>query len=307
MRIVQLSISHHRGAPHRLHQALTSAGLDCDLVCLEPSPIPCGGENPSWARCLELIDQAQVVHLHGLETYGLLEPELRGRPFLVQVHNPGPPEVDLEPGLPLVVASPALQQRFTDAELMPHVIMSAQLPRSAPLGSGPLRIFTSPTLPAEIRALYARFLEPVVAHLAPRVVHVAPVKESPPEQLAQLRASCHISLQRLDGDLDAETLEALAQGLVVVSGLSDVALARVAGLLGDHPPLERANQVAELGGLLVRLVQLALSNPVPFQRRRDRGPAFIRQRCDPTMATQRWINLYQATAGQQTSQLREAG
>lgn len=281
--------------PYRLMRALNSTtDIRCRMLTLGGIHFPTDVVDPPWGRCRQMIAEADVVHVHGLTTYGLFQKELQAGAFLVQIHGVPDRGVGFEPDVPHVVATPDLLQDFPGALFLPNLVLAADLPLSAPLGAGPLRIFKSPSLHDKNQELFELFLGPIIQRLAPRVQYVAPPGPLPHAQLARLRASCQVSLDHLQGYYGLESLEALAQGLVAVNGASEQALSHLDALLGAPPPFAVAREPARLGQLLLRLVEQALGAPEQLARRRARGANFMARHYTVGRLVSWWRYLYEA-------------
>lgn len=286
--------------PYRMMRALAAAGEQCQLLCLRADLFPGDRVNPSWGHCRELMDRAEVVHVHGLTTFGLLEPELRGRAFLVHVHGGADrDEPCATTDFPHVVATPDLLQQYPRAVFMPNLVLSEDLPRARPLGQGPVRVFKSPSCHPKHQQLCGQLMERIAGHLGPAAVqYVAPQGLMPHADLARLRASCQISLDHLHGYYGLESLESLAQGLVAINGATARCLEQVAQVVGQAPPFAVARDAESLAQLLVDLVLEALTEPARFCQRQARGPQFISRHYGVEQFVERWRELYRAAMGQ---------
>ncbi|MCC6751558.1 MAG: hypothetical protein IT371_28155 [Deltaproteobacteria bacterium] len=286
--------------PFRLGRALRAQGVRCDAVMLDPRSFPPEHPeervNPPWGETRRLIGEADVIHVHGLTTFALFEAELAGRPVLLHIHGDPDRRLALRLEVPQVVSTPDLLAPFPQAVYCPNLILPDELPLSAPLGGGPLRIFKSPSLHDKHQELFAQLLDPILRQLPGRVVYVAPNSLMRAKALAQVRASCHVSLDHLHGYYGLESLEALAQGLVAVNGLSAQGRLRFTEAVGAPPPFAVARSVTEAGTLLVTLVEEALTRPERFAARRAAGVNFIQRYYRPERLVGRWLAMYAAVA-----------
>ena len=290
------------GMPHRLARMLRGRSVRSPLVLFGSSPFEAGGPDdhidPSWSRLSALIREASLIHVHGLATYSLLRPELASKPFLVHIHGTPDRASGYLPAFPHVVATPDLLDDFPQATFIPNMIERTGLEASAPFsGAEPLRIFKSPSLHDKHQKLFAKMVGAVADRIGERMAYVAPAQPMPHRELCALRASCHISLDHLHGYYGLESLEALAQGLVAVNGLSAVNRRRVASVLGSAPPFAIAREPAAVGQLLITLVQEALTDPARFAARRAKGPAYMAQVHSEEALAELWLRTYRALEG----------
>ena len=287
------------GMPHRLRQALDACDdVDCRMLTLASGFFfPADVVNPTWGECQRMIAEADVVHVHGLSTYGLFQAELRHKPFLVHIHGVPDRGLSFCPDFPHVVATPDLMEDYPQALFLPNLVLNQELPPSAPLGDGPLRVFKSPSLHPKNSDVFEVFMGPIIRHLAPQVQYVAPRRVMPHAELVKLRASCQISLDHLQGYYGLESLEALAQGMVAVNGASRQTMDRLSAVLGCPPPFAVAREPAQVGQLLLRLAQEALGDPRLLERRRQQGRRFMTEHYPSERLVRWWRHLYEATLG----------
>jgi hypothetical protein len=301
MRVLQLSLTPMAGMPLIMGRILKDIGID-GSVALGASRIAAMFDTSgldahmvtSDAALEQLVASADVVQLHGLQTFFRHAPLLDGKKIVVHIHGAPDRGCGYQPAVPHVVATPDLLDDFPEGRYIPNAIVTDALISSRPLGDGPLRVFKSPSLHDKNQAFFGQLMRTIGAHIGRRhLVYVAPRKLLAHADLIRLRASCHISLDHLHGYYGLESLESLAQGLIAVNGLSERNRKRFVEAIGHSPPFASAESEAAAAPLVLQLVESALVQRPAFEAHRAAGPAFIQEHYRAEQIAEIWQNLYQ--------------
>lgn len=298
--ILHLSITALAGMPYRMAKAARGLGYDARAITLFSGVFPDDLVNPSWGEIRELIRRADVVHVHALTTYGMFERELRDKPFLVYIHGDPDRYSGFVPTFPHAVSTPDLLERFPQAVYRPCLILPDDLPPSASLGAGPVRIFKCWTQHGSLKRhhLMDKVMSEILKQYHARVEYVSPRAALDHDVHSRLRATCHIGFDQMTFGFGVESLEAMAQGLVAVNGSNDDFLRAFSEAIGASAPFAIARTVEELHALLVRLIEEALHEPAAFANRRRASVDFIREHYGLRDHMNAWTPLYQAAMGQ---------
>ena len=317
VRVLHVSKTPLVGAPGKIVQALnTFSDMSAALIVGGKYPRPLEDyflENailfermgPVFQRCLELIREADVIHVHNDvpdELRSALQSEARaGCRFVYQVHSAlreGPLFFDRSEllGLPFHahLTIPHYPQRFfPNYRLVPNIVVSA--PSLRPIGGERPRILFSPAhertgmrwgdkVSGEIdRALSA------IQTL--RMAEVIDVRGISPTALMEIRRGTHITIDEIvTGAFHQISLEGLATGNVVVNNADDLALLsfQAACEVGEPPPFLRVDGVT-VASALTNL----LGDRAELARLQQQSHAYFMTYLRPERLVTRFMRIYE--------------
>lgn len=175
-------------------------------------------------------------------------------------------------GLPVFVATPELLADAPEASWLPNVVDPEAWASDAPMFSGPrLRVVHAPTNPV-IKG--TALVEPTVLRLqADGRLEYRRVETIPPARMRELYQASDVVLDQFRlGIYSTTSIEAMAAGRLVVADVSDAVLEHVSSIVGEAPPIVRADPDT-LGDVLEDIAD----HPDRYRAVAERGPAFVRR------------------------------
>ncbi|MCU0662521.1 MAG: hypothetical protein MUC50_09380 [Myxococcota bacterium] len=298
MRVLHFCLTDLAGVPSRMSRAMSQRGIDCRCVSYAPYFFPCDIAEPPDSELPDLLGDFDLIHVHGLRTFKRYHREICCRPFLIHIHGYPDWGEPSPPGLPHVVATPDLLLDFPAAAYVPTMIILDELPLSAPLASGMLRVWKSPSLHDKSSGFFSSVMEAVLKRFQSRIEYVNPQELMPHSKLRELRATCHVSFDQFNPYnrpriFGLESLESLTQGLIAINGACDEVLGVVERAVGQKPPFVVGSTLQELGKAIFEVLQMALLEPDSFEVRRAEGPRYMKAHWSEDLLLPQWKAVYE--------------
>lgn len=311
LRIVHLCPTPLVGAPGKIARAQRGAGHDA--VAYASKDYPKGGPLEGFFTSdLILIDDAvrdemarrlaaaDIVHVHNFlpgHEVSFVRDCARDARFVYHVHSPlreGPLFTDrsgehgLEYARRLVVGQYA-GRMYPDFVPVPNLILDE--PSVQPQQAGErLRVLFSPThdRPGRWNNKHSEGLQPLLESLSSDGVieAVIPSRPIPPDQLMELRRSCHVSIDEIEtGAFHQVSLEALCAGNVAINRADFFARSTYAKFCeGEMPPFTHAT-----ARTIEHVLRHLAERPTETATLQRRNVDFFRRFCDAARQV-RWFD-----------------